>query len=566
MISAIIVCLVGATGTVAAQPANSDCVSELCRLAAGGRLDDLRWPDFSDYRARVQSFYAPTGYVLAWSERGEPTPAAKAMIDVLKAAGTKGLNADDYDGSRWDERVQAMQRNAESNSARFDLALTVCTMRYISDLHFGKANPGLLHNTFDLDRENDDLASFVRERLLRSASVRTVLDGVEPPYEGYKRTKAVLQKYLAMRQPDDVELLPARAKPIDPGKLYPNTARLAAILRQFGDLAADAALPADSNLYAGPLVDAVKHFQSRHGLDVDGRLGKATIAQLNTPVSQRIRQLQLSLERWRWVPHDFPVPPIVVNIPEFELRALDAGYHTELEMKVIVGKSFHHQTPVFSAEMNSVGFWPYWDVPPSIQRAEMVPKLMQDPLYLKKNDLIVVTSKRELVSAGEVDDALLARLRSFELRIRQLPGPKNSLGLIQFTFPNSYDIYMHDTPATELFSQTRRDFSHGCIRVEKPEQLAVWVLRNQPGWTPERIHDAIHGGKTFEVRLDRRIPVLIVYATAVVLANGDVRFLDDIYGLDAQLEQTLAKGYPYPSALKPAPKTTSDVRGPRPRE
>lgn len=574
MIAAITVCLVGAAETVAAQTANSDCASELCRLAAGGRLDDLRWPDFSDYRTRVQSFYAPTGYVLAWSERGEPTPEAKAMIELFKAAGAKGLNPDDYDGSRWEERIARLRERAAdsraasspeaSDGARFDLALTVCTMRYVSDLHFGKANPGLLHDMFDLDREKHDLASFVRERLLHASDVDGVLDAIEPPYEGYKRTEAVLRKYLAMR--NDVPALPVPAKPIDPGKPYPASAQLAGLLRELGDLPADASLPSNPNLYKGALVDAVKHFQARHGLDVDGRLGKATIAQLNTPLTQRILQLQLTLERWRWLPHDFPVPPIVVNIPEFELRALNRDFHTELEMKVIVGKSFHHQTPVFSAEMNAVGFWPYWDVPPSIQRAEMIPKLMQDPSYLKKNDLIVVTGKREVVSSGDVDDALLARLRSFELRIRQLPGPKNSLGLIQFTFPNTYDIYMHDTPATELFSQTRRDFSHGCIRLEKPEQLADWVLRDQPEWTPARIHDAMHGGKTFEIKLNRRIPVLIVYATAVVLANGDVRFLDDIYGLDAQLEQILAKGYPYPSAVSPAPKTTSDVRGPRPRE
>jgi L,D-transpeptidase YcbB len=538
-------------GLDSAQADGSGCTSELCRLASTGRLEDLRWPDFPDYRTRVQGFYESTGYALAWIEHGEATPAAMSMIEVFKEAESKGLNPEDYDGSRWADRVTALttrkggdkSASGVAGPARFDLALTVCVMRYISDLHFGKANPGLLHNTYDLDREMPDLAAFIRNRLLDATNVNTVLDGIEPPYEGYRRTEAVLQKYRAMSQADSIGPLPLTAKPVEPGKAYLAAMQLAGILRQLGDLPADAALPAGSNLYARPLVDAVKRFQSRHGLDTDGRLGKATVAQLNTPLSQRVRQLQLTLERWRWVPHNFPTPPIVVNIPEFELRALDRDYHTELEMKVVVGKSFHHQTPVFSAEMNSVGFWPYWDVPLSIQRAE------------------VVTVKREVVSTGDVDDALLARLRSLELRIRQVPGPKNSLGLIKFAFPNSYDVYMHDTPATELFAQTRRDFSHGCIRLEKPEQLAAWVLRDNPEWTPERIHEAVHGGKTFEVRLDRPIPVLIVYATALVLANGEVHFLEDIYGLDAQLEQILAKGYPYP-----AWQSTSDVLGPRPRE
>jgi murein L,D-transpeptidase YcbB/YkuD len=222
-------------------------------------------------------------------------------------------------------------------------------------------------------------------------------------------------------------------------------------------------------------------------------------------------------------------------------------------MKVVVGKAYHHQTPVFASEMTSVGFRPYWDVPLSIQRAELVPKIAHDRSYLAENNFEVVNAKREVVSTGDVDDALLARLRALQLYIRQVPGPKNSLGLIKFVFPNQYDVYMHDTPVTELFAQTRRDFSHGCIRLEKPEQLAAWVLRDKPEWTPERINDAAHGEKTFEVRLSRPIPVLIVYATAVALANGEVRFLEDIYGLDAQLEQLLAKGYPYsPSQHSPS--------------
>ncbi|HEV2200123.1 MAG TPA: L,D-transpeptidase family protein [Bryobacteraceae bacterium] len=549
-----------------ADPGN--CNSELCRLVASGSLADLRWPDFSDYRARIQSFYEPTSYAFAWSARGVATKPAKSIIEWLQDADSKGLRSDDYDGSRWTDRLTALSRDgnaSESDLARFDLALTVCVMRYISDLHFGKVNPGVLHTEFDLDREKQSLATFVREQLVRATSAEVVLQGIEPPYEGYRRTEQVLRQYLAMSS-EDIGLLPVTSKPVEPGAAYPAVARLATILRRLGDLPADAALPSDSNAYAGPLVDAVRRFQERHGLEPDGRIGKATLAQLNTPVSQRIRQLQLTLERWRWVPHSFPVSPIVVNIPEFQLRALNAAYGTELEMKVVVGKAYHHQTPVFSADMKYVVFRPYWDVPVSIERAELVPKLAKDRSYLATNDFEIVTAKGEVVSKGVVDDAMLARLRSAEWRIRQVPGPENSLGLVKFLFPNDYSVYLHGTPATELFSKSRRDFSHGCIRVEKPEELAAWVLRDKPEWTPERIHEAMTGEQTIQVTLDRPIPVLVVYATAVALANGEVRFLEDIYQQDAELERLLVKGYPY-SPWKPnSGKPTSAEPGRHPRE
>jgi murein L,D-transpeptidase YcbB/YkuD len=308
-------------------------------------------------------------------------------------------------------------------------------------------------------------------------------------------------------------------------------------------------------------VNAVKHFQMRHGLEPDARLGRATAAQLNTPLSHRIRQLQLTLERWRWVPHSFPRPPIVVNIPEFKVRALKDSYGTELEMKVVVGNAYGHQTPVFPAELSSVIFRPYWNVPISIQRKELLPKLNRDPSYLVKNRYQVVTARDTVVSEGVVDDALLKQLRSGVLRLRQVPGPENALGLIKFVFPNDYDVYMHGTPAMKLFSKYRRDFSHGCIRVENPVQLATWVFRDMPEWTPERIIETMNGDKTLHVKLDRAIPVLIVYATAVVLENGEVRFFEDIYGQDARLDQLLAKGYPYTGR-----KSTSAGPGPGPRE
>lgn len=280
-----------------------------------------------------------------------------------------------------------------------------------------------------------------------------------------------------------------------------------------------------------------------------------------TEDARHIRQLQLVLERWRWAPHSFSRPPIVVNIPEFRLRAYDQQYRPVLEMKVVVGKAYRHKTPVFSAEMTHVIFRPYWDVPLSIQRAELVPKLLKDPGYLASNDYEIVDSRRRVVSRDAVPPAMLDQLRAGQLFIRQIPGDKNSLGLIKFDLPNPYDVYLHGTPAKALFQRSRRDFSHGCIRVEHPEELALWVLSGVAGWDLDRIRAAEKSADSFRVNLDRPIPVLIVYGTAVVGADGQAQFFDDIYGHDAALERLLDHGYPY-SGWQP----TSAAPGPRPRE
>jgi murein L,D-transpeptidase YcbB/YkuD len=531
---------------------------------ASGNLPSLRWPDFSDYRIRARRFYEP-GYIFGWTRDGQLTGQAAAVIQALATADTKGLNSADYEGPRWASRVASLNHAnrlpSEYELAEFDLALTVSVMRYVSDLHFGRANPGIFHSEFDAGHEGFDLPSFLQQRLLHSADVKAALEEEEPPFEGYRQTEQALQRYIVLAHEDHGGLLPLTKKPVDPSGQYPAVAQLAGLLRRLGDLPENAQLTSDSTTYAGALVDAVKHFQARHGLDPDGRLGQRTLAELNAPLSDRIQQLQLTLERWRWVPHNFPRPPIVVNIPEFELRALDTSYRTELEMKVVVGRAYHHQTPVFAANLKQVIFRPYWNVPLSIQRAELVPTLDRDSSYLAKNRYEVVTPQGKVVTNGMVDGPTLAQLRSGTLRIRQTPGPENALGLVAFMFPNEYDVYLHGTPALELFAKSRRDFSHGCIRAENPQELAAWVLRNQPEWTPSKISAAMNGAKTIDLTPDKPIPVLIVYATAVVLANGEVRFFEDIYQQDAELAALLAKGYPYAAG-----ESTSGGRGPRPRE
>lgn len=358
--------------------------------------------------------------------------------------------------------------------------------------------------------------------------------------EEYRRTRNTLERYRILASEDDGEILPATKKPVEPGGHYPGVARLTRLLSRLGDLPAGS-VSGDSDVYDARLVAAVKRFQARHGLEPDGRLGKGTLTQLNTPLSFRVRQLELALERWRRMTYDGSRPAIVLNLPEFRLRAFDTDHQLALEMKIVIGRSRKLKTPLLSSRVDTVIFRPYWNVPLSIQRNELIGAIKRDPSYISKNDFELVNSRDAVVAQDAVADTLLAQLRSGKLRLRQRPGPKDALGLVKFVFPNEYNVYMHDTPAKSLFARARRDFSHGCIRLEKPTDLAEWLLSQESGWTRDRIEAAMHGTETFSVKLPHAIPVATVYVTAVVLESGEVRFLEDIYGEDAALEKELGE-------------------------
>jgi L,D-transpeptidase YcbB len=533
------------------QQLSADGQASLRTIVQGGNLADLRWPNFSDYEKHVQKFYELYGYSLPWVRDMQPTEQAQQIIAVLSQAEQKGLSAEDYDASRWAGRLAKLKPGAsqpsEADAVRFDAALTVCIMRYISDLHIGKVNPKHFDFGFDIETKKYDLPEFLKGNVVDASDVASVLAQVEPPYPGYQRTMLALHKYLELAKMPEGQPLPEVKKTIGPGDTYAGVPQLAAFLRQVGDLPADASVAADATIYEGPLVDAVRKFQIRHGRDADGRIGGKTLADLNVPIASRVRQMQLMLERWRWLPISLHAAPIVANIPEFRLRAYDENFKIVLTMNVVVGKAFGHSTPVFEDSMEYVVFRPYWNVPYSITKNEMLPKIAKDPNYLTSRALEVVNSKQEVVVSGPVSSDVLVQLRAGKLFIREQPGPKNSLGLAKFIFPNSYNVYMHDTPERQLFSQSRRDFSHGCIRLERPADLAVWVLRNNPGWDAERVRAAMSGTTTQQVNLEKPIPVLIVYGTSIVSEDGVVHFYDDIYGLDAELEKVLVKGYPYPN-------------------
>jgi murein L,D-transpeptidase YcbB/YkuD len=510
------------------------CPNSLCRLVAHGRAPDLRFPDFVDLRSRLVAFYGPS-YAPAWLTESGITPQALAMVAMLKAADKKGLKPEDYDADLWDEQIAHLDRS------QFDVCLTVSVMRYLADLHFGKANPGFFH--LQNKYRDFDIPGFLRQKLMLATDPDALLAAaVEPPYEGYKRTQKMLAEYLILARQPDVKLseLPAT---VEPGSAYSDAKPLAERLQQLGDLPRDQS--SESAQYRGALVDAVKRFQSRHGLEPDGRLGKATVEQLNVPLSHRLEQVRLALERWRWVPHSFAHAPIVVNIPEFTLRTLNSSYETDLEMKVVVGSSYENQTPVFSAELGYLTFRPYWNVPNSILQNEMLAKLDKERDYLAVHRYqLINTAERPVPTPHGLTDAMLKGLASGRYRLRQMPGPKCALGLLRFGIPNEHNVYLHDTPSPELFERARRDFSHGCVRVERPVQLAEWSLRGTGSWNTAKIRAAMRGGRTFQVNLKNPVPVLLVYATAIVFRDGSVHFTPDIYHQDALLEDRLAQGYP----------------------
>jgi murein L,D-transpeptidase YcbB/YkuD len=536
--------------TAGAQQLSADGAAALKGYLQAGQLPDLQYPSFQNYRAQVMEFYESAGDRLPWVLNSRPSRQSLAMIAALETADNEGLNPIDYDGPRWAARLGRLEASppSESDLVRFDLALTISTMRYVSNLHRGRVNPGELHFDLDIEKKDFDLSGFLLKKLVNAEDVQGVLRDVEPPFPGYRRTVEALRTYRALaRKVDDVQL-PVPGKPVRPGNFYNGVASLGRLLEVLGDLpeAGRGNLDVPDAIYSGRVMAAVKHFQHRHGVEPSGVLDAQTFTELNKPLSERVMQLQLTLERWRWLPHEFARPPIVVNIPEFRLYAANEDYRAAFSIKIVAGRSYKHQTPVFASEVRSIIFRPYWNVPLDIVRKELLPAIRKDPgNYLQKHDYEVVDAKLVVVSDTIVTESMERQLYAGKLGIRQRPGAQNSLGLVKFDMPNPFDVYMHGTPAKQLFSRSRRDFSHGCIRLEDPVALAEWLLRDQPEWDAGHIVAAMNGDQTFRVNLSKPVPVLILYGTAVVTEQGEVHFYDDIYGHDATLERALAGGFPY---------------------
>lgn len=513
----------------------------LCGLIRAGRLEDMRWPGSLDQRRSVEDFYRPAGYALAWINQDKrPTEQALDLIAALQNADKQGLRPEDYDGPRWAARLGDLEKMASPSGAelsRMDLALTVSVMRYVSDLSCGRVNPGQFH--FDWPRKQCNAAAIVRDQLVNAKDVTAVLEQLQPPYEGYRRTLKALNDYMAMAKEGQGEL-PRPPKPVWSGDTYPGVQELARRLKRLGDMPLEVKVPSDSDLYEDNLKSAVRHFQRRHGLNPDGSLEPDTYKQLTVPLERRIEQLQRTLELWRWLPTDLKAPWILINVPEFRLRAFSDDRPT-LAMDVVVGESVEHATPMFVERMDDVIFRPDWRVPRKILESEIVPAIESNPTYVARNHFQIF-DRQGVVKTTAIDSAVLQKLRTGALGLRQEPGSANELGLVKFIFPHQNGVYMHGTLDRNLFERLRRDFSHGCIRLEDPAALSAWALHGDPHWDAGTIDKAINGNATVNVTLPRPITVVTFYGTAMVDDNGEAHFSQDIYGYDAMLEKALKQG------------------------
>ena len=529
--------------------------ARLNAIISSGHLEDLRWPDFSDYRSHLTNFYRASGYKPAWIRDGQPTSQAVELIKILQDADREGLLAEDYDASRWADRMTLLKGPHErDDEAHFDAALTVCIMRYVSDVHIGRINPQNMGFEFDVSHKKLDLPQFVQQRLVNGLDLRSELAAVEPPFPSYQRLRAALLHYMELQKGGDGEKV-LDVGGVSPGGQYAGIAGLTGRLRLLGDLPDSVTVPPDSKIYEGPLVDAVKHFQGRVALKPTGELDYKTVVEMNVPLSDRIEQMRLGLERYRWLPYQFKQPPILINVPEFRLYAFDEKNEVGLTMRVNVGEDYNHQTPMFENNIQYIVFRPYWTPTPNILRNEIIPDIEKNP-SLQENGLELVSASGKVISSGNVTPAMLQQVRAGNLTVRQPPGPENGMGLVKFMFPNQHDVYIHDTPASlDMFSEAtegeegelKRVASHGCIHVQEPAKFAAWLLRNNPDWDLEQVDKAMHDGRdNLRVNITPPIPVLIFYMTVVVEENGDVHFFHDIYDHDRTLKLELAHGYPYP--------------------
>ena len=543
----------------------TDYAGNLQALVATKKLPSLRWPNFSDYEQAVTTFYDDRNYELAWTRDGKPTETALAFIDQFDNAGAKGLNPEDYDASLWPGRVQKLAGRPADAISLFDVAMTVNVMRYISDLRIGRVNPS--HFNFDINVQSKkyNLAEFVSDQAVDAKDVPKLIAGVEPDSEEYRQTETALAHYLTLakqQEQDGAAPLPMVAKAISVGRHYEATGELLKRLQLEGDAPASeagAAQDGSAHVFTADLSAAVKQYQHRHGLEENGKLGPQTIRSLNVPLTERVIQLQDALERWRWLPDQYLNAPLIVNLPEFVLRGYRPDHKLDFRMKVVVGKVLgEHQTPVFAHMMKYLVFRPFWNVPVDIAKKELAPHVAADPGYLEKHNFEVTNGKGKVLTHYTAK-----QVAQGGVLVREKPGPKNSLGLVKFMFPNQYDIYLHSTPAPYLFDHSRRDFSHGCIRVQKPDELAVWVLdgqldKDKQPWDLAKVQAAFNDDtqNNRTVGLKTPIPIVIFYVTGEVEDDGEIHFFDDIYGYDADMQQVLSKGPPYPTKPEPVKPTT----------
>ena len=457
---------------------------------------------------------------------------AQQVLVVLKGAADHGLNPAKYPTRRLEtalERTETSARTAADRAeaiANLEAQTKSAIVPFAHDVAAGRRSP----TSVELTWKNRRPAINITESwdLMENSSVRQWIDGLEPPHAEYRALLDALRK---LRQQQNGRWPKVARRVPKPGSSDPAVQQLRERLIASGDLAdVDTENPAK---YDAALTNAVKRFQERHALPATGIANEETLAEMNVPLADRIRQVEMNLDRWRWMPNDLGARHLLINIPAFQLTARENGKPVRA-MRVVVGKT-EHETPIFGGEMDTVVFSPYWNLPDSIALDETGPAIRSDPGYLARNQIEVLRRTKTRTTIVNPEDVnWYDPVEFLQLSFRQRPGTKNALGQVKFLFPNAFDVYLHDTPADSLFGRSGRAFSHGCVRVEEPEALAAYVLRGLPDWTADRISSAMNAGVEKYVKLGEKIPVHIAYFTAWVADDGSLTFLPDVYGYDAR--------------------------------
>ncbi|SNR57488.1 L,D-transpeptidase family protein [Hymenobacter mucosus] len=521
-------------------------------------------PKFKDQIEWAKKFYRARDFRLGWFRNHELVPQAETMLGVINKAADEGLDPKEYKTKDFN-KLFASLKDAQSDSTKrnalekeIDVALSGTYFNYASDFYRGTVDPRSVKSIdWNVKRNKIKLHKALMTILKERESTYGYYD-FEPLHPEYDRLKQALADYRILQRNGGWPVLPAGTRLV-PGASSPVVAILRT--RLLGASASAPATPAATETpvqpvankpgqpstatavtpkYDAELVAAVKAFQQENGLKADGIVAGETLRLLNVSVSQRIDQIILNMERWRWIPKKFEPNYLLVNIPDYTLHVMEDNKEA-FNMRVIVGKALN-ATPVFSDKMEFVVLAPYWNVPFSIIDKELRPKLAADPQgTLDRLDMEVVKgwgAKATPIDPSTVDWANLTN-KTWKYTLRRRPGPKNDLGDVKFIFPNSNDIYLHDTPHDELFSQNKRGFSHGCVRVAEPIKLAEYLLRDKPGWDRTAILDTISGRREKYITLPEKLPVYLVYFTTWVDESGKLHFRDDIYGHD----KALAKEY-----------------------